>query len=705
MNLAGEMPMENGSKEASWGLWVPPCRPAFGGVPEPQEASVSENLTLCPAAPCLLEPREPAASRCLARAHGRGLKALSSREADPRAAAQAGVRGCQPEELGKGSPQALHIPGGSWLPEPSQANLQLAGPAPVLKEGKFAEATEEPEANPPVKMGRNHRPASRGGTQVALACLCLAHPKAHPLFQGTDGWTHEGSNRGDGPAAQVTSGTWESPGTSRRRWRSEEERTPQDGARPQGQSLSSPPQEEEPPTAPHLPGPLCAQEPSIAGPGPDTRGSPAGLGSDMEDLTSGKLKSTSRWPRPSADISARWPGPPIPWAPGAKPLEGHHRSRQFRLGSGRPQRAARTVPTPASPGAGPRGRFPPPAPTGRARARPALSSVPRRAPGARTPSAQPAYPGRRDARALRLWKSRPAGAARSAPAGLCGPRRLDEGPGAPGAPGPPPPLRRGRALSPLPLAACPARLPVQSGGGPEGSAQRPPDRAGEPAARPSCPRARRRRGADHSPRTGCRSGGKRHSGCAPEGGGPRRPRSRPHDPGRPPATPDPRPPLTCCSSAGTRGLGVAGAPAPPAGAPRRRLPAPRGPRPAPPPARPAARGAGAPRAAARAPRAPSTLPAPASAQATCPVPSDDSLVPGRRPALAPLRREVPGAPAPCHRVANGKCPVPGAPRSFPRRPFRKEKAQPQTRVLGAGPQPCPPSLSPAGPALVQDATL
>lgn len=37
MNLAGEMPMENGSKEASWGLWVPPCRPAFGGVPEPQE--------------------------------------------------------------------------------------------------------------------------------------------------------------------------------------------------------------------------------------------------------------------------------------------------------------------------------------------------------------------------------------------------------------------------------------------------------------------------------------------------------------------------------------------------------------------------------------------------------------------------------------------------------------------------------------------
>ena len=302
--------------------------------------------------------------------------------------------------------------------------------------------------------------------------------------------------------------------------------------------------------------------------------------------------------------------------------------------------------------------------------------------------------------------------------------------GSPGPRGPPAPLRpasaapagstrargpgrTGAAPAPAPgpraLAPSPRRLPRAPsgpvGGRPGGVRAAPPDRAGEPAARPSCPRARRRRGADHSPRTGRRSGGKRHSGCAPEGGGPRRPRSRPHDPGRPPATPDPRPPLTCCSSAGTRGLGVAGAPAPPAGAPRRRLPAPRGPRPAPPPARPAARGAGAPRAAARAPRAPSTLPAPASAQATCPVPSDDSLVPGRRPALAPLRREVPGAPAPCHRVANGKCPVPGAPRSFPRRPFRKEKAQPQTRVLGAGPQPCPPSLSPAGPALVQDATL
>ena len=91
-------------------------------------------------------------------------------------------------------------------------------------------------------------------------------------------------------------------------------------------------------------------------------------------VQSGKLKSTARWPRPSADISARWPGPappPIPWAPGAKPLEGRHRSRQSRLGSGRHRRVSRTVPTPASPGEGPRGRFPPPAPTGRARALPA----------------------------------------------------------------------------------------------------------------------------------------------------------------------------------------------------------------------------------------------------------------------------------------------------------------------------------------------
>ncbi|XP_027369352.1 uncharacterized protein LOC113875150 [Bos indicus x Bos taurus] len=406
MNLAGEMPMENGSKEASWGLWVPPCRPAFGGVPEPQEASVSENLTLCPAAPCLLEPREPAASRCLARAHGRGLKALSSREADPRAAAQAGVRGCQPEELGKGSPQALHIPGGSWLPEPSQANLQLAGPAPVLKEGKFAEATEEPEANPPVKMGRNHRPASRGGTQVALACLCLAHPKAHPLFQGTDGWTHEGSNRGDGPAAQVTSGTWESPGTSRRRWRSEEEQTPQDGARPQGQSLSSPPQEEEPPTAPHLPGPLCAQEPSIAGPGPDTRGSPAGLGSDMEDLTAvGETEVYIAVAAPQRrHLRSLARAPPSPGHPEPSPSRATTVPASSALAQGGPS--------------GPPGLSPPRPPPGR---------VPEA--GARTPSAQPAYPGRRDARALRLWKSRPAGAARSAPAGLCGPRRLDEGPG------------------------------------------------------------------------------------------------------------------------------------------------------------------------------------------------------------------------------------------------------------------------------------
>ena len=76
---------------------------------------------------------------------------------------------------------------------------------------------------------------------------------------------------------------------------------------------------------------------------------------------------------------------------------------------------------------------------------------------------------------------------------------------------------------------------------------------------------------------------------------------------------------------------------------------------------------------------------------------------GARPHSLPSSAKSQARQPPCHRVANGKCPVPGAPRSFPRRPFRKEKAQPQTRVLGAGPQPCPPSLSPAGPALVQDA--
>lgn len=36
MKLAGEIRMENGSKEASWGLWAPPGRPAFGR-PKPQE--------------------------------------------------------------------------------------------------------------------------------------------------------------------------------------------------------------------------------------------------------------------------------------------------------------------------------------------------------------------------------------------------------------------------------------------------------------------------------------------------------------------------------------------------------------------------------------------------------------------------------------------------------------------------------------------
>lgn len=346
----------------------------------------------------------------------------------------------------------------------------------------------------------------------------------------------------------MTSGTWESPGTSRRRWRSEEEQTPQDGARPQGQSLSSPPQEEEPPTAPHLPGPLCAQEPSIAGPGPDTRGSPAGLGSDMEDLTagagageqsgipaekghrsrgwkqargllkwgkgavprgsaavqrkgggdtpsapsfsplprgalgprlppivqSGKLKSTSRWPRPSADISARWPGPPHPLGTRSQAPRGPPPFPPVPPWLRAAPAGRQDCPHPGLP----RGGSPRPVPaTSAHRTRPRSASAqlrpsprPRRSDAVRS-ACLPGTSGRSRAPPVEV----PARGGRPLRSGRpLRPTQARRGPGAPGAPGPPPPLRRGRALSPLPLAACPARLPVQSGGGPEGSAQRPP---------------------------------------------------------------------------------------------------------------------------------------------------------------------------------------------------------------------------------------
>ncbi|XP_043761723.1 basic proline-rich protein-like [Cervus elaphus] len=233
-----------------------------------------------------------------------------------------------------------------------------------------------------------------------------------------------------------------------------------------------------------------------------------------------------------------------------------------------------------------------------------------------------------------------------------------------------------------------------------------PDRAGEPAARPSRPRARRsrrRRGADPSPRTGCRSGGKRHNGRAPEGEGLRRPRSRPDDPGRPPATPDPGPPLTCCSRAGARGLGVAGAPTPPAGAPRRRLPAPRGPRPAPPPARPPrrARSLGClvrrlvPPARPPRSRLPRPLRPPASSPPT--ILSARGAGPHSLPSCAKPR----GAPAPGHRVANGKCPVPGVLGPFHGARSGRRKLSLKPGSWGWSPAlPRFPSL--AGSALVQD---
>lgn len=406
-------------------------------------------------------------------------------------------------------------------------------------------------------------------------------------------------------------------------------------------------------------------------------------------VQSGKLKSTSQWPRPSADISPRWPG--------ALPAPGHLEPS--------PSSAATVPASPASaqggPG-GPPGLSPPRPPPGRApRPVPATSAHrtrPRSAGAQLRPSPRPrrsgavrspGLPGRRDAGALRRWKSRPAGAARSAPAGLCGPRGRGEGPGLRAH------RRRPRPCRSRPFLSPPAPRALRSRPGrPGGVRAAPPDRAGEPAARPPG------RGPQPSKRLSeRREGTQRPSAwrasappalpaprpwppaCDPGPGAPtdlllerRHPRSRRRwgsgsARGRPPpaapspARPAPRPAARPPRRARSPG-GLAPWPPPPARPPLSRLPRPLRP---PAPSRPtilSARGAG-----------PRWLPSSAKSQA-------------RQP--------------PCHRAANGKCPVPGAPRSFPRRPFRKEKAQPQTRVLGAGPQPCPPSLSPTSPALVQD---
>ncbi|XP_069413128.1 collagen alpha-1(I) chain-like [Ovis canadensis] len=663
MKLAGEMPMENGSKEASWGLWAPPGRPAFGGIPKPQEGrrprdqgwgwgwdpdlapepqpetpALASQQVFLRTRPCAQQ--HPAANRCPARAHGRGLKALSSREADPTAATQPGVR-------------------------------------------------------------------------------------------GTDSWTNGGGNRGQSRRRTLPSSFSLRPVLQERCQ-----------LEPSSRALRG--WEEEPPTAPHLPSPLCAQEPSIAGPGPDTWGSPAGLGSDMEDLTagagdgsslgsprkrgtgpaggkagsgppemgkrrrrppgvscrpekkgwtrpplpaslprgalgprlppivqSGKLKSTSQWPRPSADISPRWPG--------ALPAPGHLEPS--------PSSAATVPASPASaqggPG-GPPGLSPPRPPPGRApRPVPATSAHrtrPRSAGAQLRPSPRPrrsgavrspGLPGRRDARALRRWKSRPAGAARSAPAGLCGPRGRGEGPGLRAH------RRRPRPCRSRPFLSPPAPRALRSRPGrPGGVRAAPPDRAGEPAARPPGrgPQPSKRL-SERREETQRRSAWRASAppalpaprpwppACDPGPGAPtdlllerRHPRSRRRwgsgsARGRPPpaapspARPAPRPAARPPRRARSPGC-LAPWPPPPARPPLSRLPRPLRP---PAPSRPtilSARGAG-----------PHWLPSSAKSQA-------------RQP--------------PCHRAANGKCPVPGAPRSFPRRPFRKEKAQPQTRWTTGG---------------------
>lgn len=355
-------------------------------------------------------------------------------------------------------------------------------------------------------------------------------------------------------------------------------------------------------------------------------------------VQSGKLKSTSQRPRPGADISPRWPGPSHPlgtWsqAPRGPPPFPPVPPRLRAAPAGR-----QDCPHPGLPRGGPPGRFPPPAPTARARARPALSSVPRRALGARMPSA---HPDSRDAGTL----GRSAG-------------------GSPGPRGPPAPLRpasaapEGSARAPgsgrtgaarAPAAGAARSRPFLSPPAPRASRSRPgrsggvraapPDRAGEPAARPAG------RGPQPSKRLSERREETQRRSAWRASAPPALPAPRPW----PPAC-DPRPGAATDLLLERRlprsrrrwGSGSArGRPPPAAPSPARPAPRPAARPPAPPRAEP-----GVPRAVAPAPRAPSALPAPASAQATCPVPSDDSLGPGRRPALAPLLCEVPGAPAP-----------------------------------------------------------
>ncbi|XP_055260606.1 basic proline-rich protein-like [Moschus berezovskii] len=439
----------------------------------------------------------------------------------------------------------------------------------------------------------------------------------------------------DGPAAQETSGTWESLGTSRGPRQSEEEQTPRDAGWLPGQSLSSPPQEEEPPTAPYLPSPLCAQELSIAGPGPDTRA----LGPRLPPIVqSGKLKSTSRWPRPSADISAHWPGrPPSPGHPEpsssrAATVPASPTSAQGGPG-GRPGRSPPQPPPGRAAEAGSRHQRPPDAPALGRRSAPSLA-----APQAlgRRPLTQPP----RDAGALGRSacgspgpRGRPLRAARP-----LRPARARRGPGAPGAPAAPPP----------PLAPSPRRLPRAPAGSargrPAGVRAAPADGA-EPPLRPPFPPPAGRGPQPSNPLSERREETLRPRACrrgpAPRAPGPRtlaarlRPQTRgPTDLLLERRRPRPR---RRWGSGSARGR-----PPPAASSPAR--PAPR------PAARPPRRAEpGVPRARC----APSALPAPASAQATRPVPSDDSLGPGRRPALAPLLREAPGAPAPVspHREA------------------------------------------------------
>ncbi|XP_065760919.1 collagen alpha-1(I) chain-like [Muntiacus reevesi] len=828
-------------------------------TPAPEDragrASVSENLTLCPIAPRLPEPREPGASCCPACAHGRGLKALWSREAVPRAAAHPGVRvtphlqDLRPHRAGGREPEGgnadICLTEGAWpLSKPTSRAVTPALPggargglfSPALQ-GRQPEELGQRSLPPPGPPGvqlqspSGCRPAipppgpqgvqpllsepedRMGGSRVAPACLCLAHPEAISL--PGDGWLDRRGRQlrleqqKDPPCAagshtpvlqeRARAGTiWKSaPGTAggqppstqplprpvrilwlprpggppmtggrirqigRGRKPSEwiQTRTfgcsglaisaapeaahgprelrpprgqtgghpgtctsqahmrkeacepththlakvlspagrvrgvlrfpkalkreagsaqntvcskgtgqwskrhpgpgrargpPEDpgGARrsghlrmgpgPPGHSLSSPPQKEEPLTPPHLPGLLCAQELSILGPGPETPGA-ARLGLAPPHPSPGHPEpSPSRVATvPASPASAQGgPGgppersPPRP-PPGPVPATSAHRTRPRSAG-------AQLRPSPR----------------------------PRRSDAVRSPSL-PRTPGRSGARPVEV----PTRGGRPPRSGRpLRPPRARRGPGARAHHGAPAPAA-GAARS-SPYSSPPALRAFRSSPGTvRRSPRSAPDRAGEPAARPS-----RRRRADPSPRTGCRSGGKRRSGRAPEGGDLRRPRSRPDDPGRPPATPDRGPPLTCCLRAGARGLGVAGAPSPPAGAPRRRLLAPRGPRPAPPPARPAVRGAwGASCGGSCPPRA---LHAPGSRVRSGHLPRPLRRL--SRPG-AQARTRSPPARSPRSPCRQREVPRACCPRPFPRRPLRKEKAQPQTRVLGLVP--------------------